>query len=147
MNYIFDTNILVKYLREDNFKQYIEEVYELSNESNRIILSIVSVGEIKSLSLKNKWGERKIKLLEAFIKKFIIIDIRYMDLVERYAEIDVFSQGKLSYNKLGLSSRNMGKNDLWIAATASITASTLITYDKDFTHLDKVYLKLDLLNK
>lgn len=147
MNYIFDTNILVKYLREDNFKQYLEEVYELSNESNRIILSIVSVGEIKSLSLKNKWGERKIKLLEAFIKKFIIIDIRYMDLVERYAEIDVFSQGKLSYNKLGLSSRNMGKNDLWIAATASITASTLITNDKDFTHLDKVYLKLDLLNK
>lgn len=36
----------------------------------------------------------------------------------------------------------MGKNDLWIAATASVTNTTLITTDKDFVHLDNVYLKL-----
>jgi predicted nucleic acid-binding protein len=34
----------------------------------------------------------------------------------------------------------MGKNDLWIAATASVTNSALITTDKDFEHLDGVYL-------
>ena len=29
----------------------------------------------------------------------------------------------------------MGKNDLWIAATAKATGATLLTTDKDFDHL------------
>jgi len=36
----------------------------------------------------------------------------------------------------------MGKNDLWIAATASVLNASLITTDKDFVHLDKEFLKL-----
>ncbi len=34
----------------------------------------------------------------------------------------------------------MGKNDLWIAATASIYNVQLITTDKDFDHLKENYL-------
>lgn len=117
----------------------------MSNTNNRIILSIVSLGEIKSLSLKNNWGEKKTKLLEEFIKKFLIIDIRYMELVDKYAEIDAYSQGKLKNKKLNTSSRNMGKNDIWIAATASITKSKLIIFDRDFNHLDGTYLSLNLI--
>lgn len=40
----------------------------------------------------------------------------------------------------------MGKNDLWIAATASVLEATLITTDKDFGHLDTKYLKLVLVD-
>jgi len=40
----------------------------------------------------------------------------------------------------------MGKNDVWIAATASILDITLITTDKDFNHLDKEYLDLKLID-
>lgn len=36
----------------------------------------------------------------------------------------------------------MGKNDIWIAATASVFNLTLVTTDKDFEHLDGVYLKV-----
>jgi predicted nucleic acid-binding protein len=36
----------------------------------------------------------------------------------------------------------MGKNDLWIAATASVLDIPLMTTDNDFTHLDAVFLKL-----
>jgi len=36
----------------------------------------------------------------------------------------------------------MGKNDLWIAATAAFHKFRLITTDKDFNHLDKVFIKL-----
>ena len=35
----------------------------------------------------------------------------------------------------GMAARNMGKNDLWIAATASITKTILLTTDNDFDHL------------
>lgn len=36
----------------------------------------------------------------------------------------------------------MGKNDLWIASTASILNAKLITTDKDFRHLDQEYIDL-----
>jgi predicted nucleic acid-binding protein len=39
-----------------------------------------------------------------------------------------------------MTARNMGKNDLWIAATASVQSATLITTDKDFDHLNGVFL-------
>jgi len=69
----------------------------------------------------------------------IIIDINSEDITEKYAEIDAYSQGKLIDNPLPMSSRNMGKNDIWIAATTFVTKSTLLTTDKDFSHLHNKY--------
>ena len=40
------------------------------------------------------------------------------------------------------SARNMGKNDLWIAATASVYNLRLLTTDNDFGHLDSQFLNL-----
>jgi len=37
----------------------------------------------------------------------------------------------------------MGKNDLWIAATAYVIQATLTTTDKDFDHLNKTFINLD----
>ena len=34
----------------------------------------------------------------------------------------------------------IGKNDAWIAATASITGACLLTTDKDFDRLDSLFL-------
>jgi predicted nucleic acid-binding protein len=39
-----------------------------------------------------------------------------------------------------MSARIMGKNDLWIAATAFVTKSTLLTTDDDFDHLDPQFI-------
>jgi tRNA(fMet)-specific endonuclease VapC len=36
----------------------------------------------------------------------------------------------------------MGKNDLWIAATAAVLECPLLTTDKDFQHLDEVYFEV-----
>ncbi|MEL7220555.1 MAG: PIN domain-containing protein [Bacteroidota bacterium] len=36
----------------------------------------------------------------------------------------------------------MGKNDIWIAATASALKIPLITADRDFKHLDGDFLEL-----
>jgi tRNA(fMet)-specific endonuclease VapC len=36
----------------------------------------------------------------------------------------------------------MGKNDLWIAATASVLKAILLTTDHDFDHLDKVLVEV-----
>ena len=39
----------------------------------------------------------------------------------------------------------MGKNDLWIAATAALTEATLLTSNHDFDHLSEEVIKLDTI--
>jgi len=81
--------------------------------------------------------------LERFIKKFLIADINVETIIERYAEIDAFSQGKLAGKPLSGSARNMGKNDLWIAATTSVLNAKLLTLDNDFDHLKNEFIELE----
>ncbi len=43
---------------------------------------------------------------------------------------------------VGATSRNMGKNDLWIAATTYIMKGVLVTNDPDFNHLAPDFFQL-----
>jgi len=147
MNYVLDTNIILVYLKDEQFKAAIEAQYDVFSESNNPIISVVTIGEIRSIALQNNWGAKRIEFVEQFLKEFVVIDVRYNDLINTYAEIDAFSQGKFARKPLGTSSRNMGKNDLWIAATAHIMNAQLITMDKDFQHLDKEYFEVIYLSR
>lgn len=146
MNYLFDTNILLLYMRPSDLKEKVEQMLNLQDKIDTLIVSVVSVGEIKSLAIQNKWGERRLEKLEALLQKILIADIRINSILQRYAEIDAFSQGKLSTLKANFTARNMGKNDLWIAATASVLNIPLLTTDNDFDHLNDVYLSLQKID-
>ncbi len=139
MNFLFDTNILVHYLRKSAIANQIQAHYRPFAAGNAALLSVVSVGEIKALALRNRWGQNKIQQLIELMSFFVITDINAIDILESYAEIDTYSQGKLLGKPLTTSARNMGKNDIWIAATAHITGATLLTADLDFEHLHEVY--------
>jgi predicted nucleic acid-binding protein len=148
MIFLLDTNILIAYLREPNLTQeFVDNNFQPLDVANEAVISIVSVGEIKAIAIKNGWGKRKIERIVRVLHQVIIADINTEETVNRYAEIDGFSQGRLSYKKSNFSARNMGKNDIWIAATASVLEATLLTTDNDFDHLDKEFLtvaKIDL---
>ena len=139
MNYIFDTNVFLIYMKNAETKIKLTRTFELDNPDNISILSIVTLGEIYALALKNNWGEKRISAIADFVKKFVIVDVTNSDLIQTYAQIDAFSQGKILTKPLHSTARNMGKNDLWIAATAAVTKSTLLTTDKDFVHLDQIF--------
>ena len=145
MNYFFDTNAILIYLRDHVQKDWLDKNYDPLGDDNTAMISVVVLGELESLYLRNNWGRRRIESLRIFLRKFLITDINSRDIIRRYGEIDAFSQGKLKEKPLGDSSRNMGKNDLWIAATASVTNSRLISSDKDFNHLKGEYLDLLLI--
>lgn len=145
MNYFFDTNAILVYLKDGDKKNWLDRNYDPLGNENTAITSVVVLGELESISLRNNWGQKRIKSLRIFLQKFLVADINSRDIIKRYGEIDAYSQGKLKDNPLGGSSRNMGKNDLWIAATTSITNSKLITSDKDFSHLNEKYLDLILI--
>lgn len=140
MNYVLDTNILLIYLRDPLTKAQIEQQYDPFAAPNNPIISIVSVGEIKSIALQNQWSGKRLAAVEALLQKAIITDIKYEPILQNYAEIDAFSQGRLMARPLGLSARNMGKNDLWIAATAAVSNAQLLTTDHDFDHLHGNFL-------
>ena len=146
MNYLLDTNIIVTYVRDTEVTRRLEDQLNLLNGEHNLIISVVSLGEIRSIAKQHNWGNKKIATLENIISDFLIADINVETIIERYAEIDAYSQGKLDDKKAIFSSRNMGKNDLWIAATASVFDLELLTTDKDFEHLDKEYLRLNRID-
>jgi tRNA(fMet)-specific endonuclease VapC len=102
----------------------------------------VTIGELRSFALQRKWGQAKTQVMENLLLEFRAVDINSTSIINCYAEIDAYSKGKLPNNPLGLSSRNMGKNDLWIAATASVLNATLLTTDNDFDHLHNEFIQL-----
>ena len=128
MTYFFDTNILLHFLRGSPLKASVIEKYAPFSPANKIVVSVVTLGEIKSISIQNKWGEARLRALKSLYKEFIVADINAENVIQCYAEIDAYSQGKLPEKPLGNTSRNMGKNDLWIAATASILNAELYYY-------------------
>lgn len=139
MYILFDTNILLYYIRENATATFIDNTYNPFQKDNTPLLSVVSVGEIKSIALRNNWGKTKWKKLKDLMALFVITDINTDDVINAYAEIDAFSQSK---NNASGSARNMGKNDLWIAATASVTNAKLLTSDNDFEHLHGHYFEV-----
>lgn len=147
MNYIFDTNVVILFMKDWKIRQFLNKNYEPFKKGNKALLSIVTIGELKSLAQRNQWNTKRIQELKAYLEKFVIIDVSSEPMLDLYADIETFSQGRHQTKKLNTSARNMGKNDLWIAATTAITKAKLITMDKDFTHLDKVYFDLILIEQ
>ena len=86
-------------------------------------------------------------MLEQRLVSLLVIPINRTDIHAAYAEIQAYSQGKIATKPLGQSARNMGKNDLWIAATTHVLEASLLTADKDFQHLDQVYFPLELIER
>ncbi|NJL12404.1 MAG: type II toxin-antitoxin system VapC family toxin [Microscillaceae bacterium] len=145
--HILDTNILVLFVKNANFSQYFKAIY-LDDSAKRVAVSIVSIGELDSIILQNEWGQKKIYQLNTILKNLDVISINNQAQVQAYSVLDAFSQGKLKNNPLpsGMTARNMGKNDLWIAATAYAISATLITTDKDFAHLDPQFITVDCID-
>ncbi len=141
MAYLIDTNILLFYLRTDRQRaNEVDQVYAPFDQASDPVCSVVSVGELKSLAIRNGWGPKRVANLPKLLDVMLVADINSAPILDRYAEIEAYSQGKLPGRPLATTARNMGKNDLWIAATASVLGLPLLTTDPDFDHLDPTFL-------
>ncbi|MCX8491259.1 MAG: PIN domain-containing protein [Cyclobacteriaceae bacterium] len=107
-------------------------------------ISIISVGELESLALQLNWGYQKQTALNSFLSSVPLIDID-STIAKLYGFADAYSQGKLLTKPLPskMTARNMGKNDIWIAATALYYDIELHITDHDFDHLINIGLKLN----
>lgn len=142
MRYVLDTNIILTYLRKHPFWYRLEETFGFFEDGNYVVIPSIVIGELRSLAIQNSWGPNRRAEMEELISEFVPFFRLAEDAINRYAEIDAFSQGRLPGRRLDCSARNMGKNDLWIAAVASTLNATLITTDGDFDHLNNRFLNV-----
>jgi tRNA(fMet)-specific endonuclease VapC len=144
MSLLLDTNILVFLTKSKNIQRLINIV---NPDNLKAYVSVVSVGEIKSLALRNKWGVRKLQIMNLLLDDIITLEINE-NLEDTYAEIDAFSQRRNpSYSDYSFKTpRNMGKNDLWIASSAALLGLKLVTTDADFNHLHQVFIEVQTIN-
>lgn len=140
--YVLDTGVLLGYIREAPFALEIEDRYSPQQPPNSALVSAVSVGEIKCFSIRGKWSDEKRAALEHLLREIPSAPINHPLVLERYAEITTFVEGRNPARPLPpkTSARSLSDNDRWIAATASVLKGTLLTLDKDFLFLDGKFL-------
>jgi tRNA(fMet)-specific endonuclease VapC len=128
---VLDTNVIIQHIRR-------QSVFD-----PRSVIPIVVVGELEAFALKADWGIQKVRDLRNRLNRFPIVDID-RETALKYAEVDAYSQNKLRSQPLsgGATSRNMGKNVIWIAAIALQYDLELHSTDNDFDHLPEFGLKL-----
>lgn len=143
MNYLLDTNIIIIYSKSNQLSREIEKDYQLFLRENNLAISIVTYAEINSLVHQLRIEGKRKGNLDQILENLFKVDISSVDILKKYEEIDAFSQLKHKTLKSTFSTpRNMGKNDLWIAATASALGVPLVTTDKDFNHLKGIFIDL-----
>lgn len=91
MKYVFDTNIILHFIRESPLKVLVENEFTPFSGGNEAWISAVVIGELRSIALQNCWGIRRIENLETYLVKFLVSEVNIEALHHRYAEIDAFS--------------------------------------------------------
>ena len=127
--YLLDTNVVLALVRGKALGAFIDSTFGLRAAKCRPAISVVTHGEVRVLASRNGWGEAKLTALQGALDALVTVDVNVAEVIDAYVEIDLSSQQHPS------GARNMGKNDLWIAACAKASGATLLTTDKDFDHL------------
>lgn len=134
MSYLLDTNILLAYVRQGLLFAWIEAQYALTTSAPTPSISIVTQGEIHALALRLAWGAAKQQRVNQLLNLFVAVPLPFGGVIDAYARIDHYCVQN------GLV---VGKNDLWIAATAHVTGATILTTDRDFDPLHGLFLRRD----
>jgi len=137
---LLDTSVVLHLVRGSALGQHIDQRFGLRRASQRPLISVVSLGEVRVLAQRNGWGGAKLEALSNALANLVVIDINHPSVIDAYVEFDLLSQNHPD------GARNMGKNDLWIAACAKAAGSTLLTTDNDFSHLIPEYLNGEVID-
>jgi tRNA(fMet)-specific endonuclease VapC len=129
-SYVLDTSTLLVLLRGKSLGNLIDRTFGLRASPHLHTLSIVTHGELRVLADRNGWAGLRADALDKALREFVTVDVSGSGIVDAYRRIEQFNAA------VPAGHQNMGKNDVWIAATALITGLPLITTDTDFNHLN-----------
>lgn len=127
--YVLDTNVLLHLIRGQALETKIDQAFGLTSSLHRQIVWIVTEAELWVMADRKGWGEAKRSALQHALDNLVVIPIDGTDLVDAYVRVARADSAAVE------GARNMGKNDIWIAATSYYTQFPLLTTDKDFRFL------------
>ncbi len=144
---VLDTCAIIHLIRGKETAIRIQTWINKLEPQPRQIISTVTKAELLTFALMAGWQTSKMIFLQKFLSGITYVDINHSDdqLINNYKLIDGYSKNKTTDpngNFKGGSHITMGKNDLWIAATAKTLNTTLITSDGDFDHLHPSIVKI-----
>lgn len=123
---ILDTNAYILYSKKN--KKVIGELLK----SDEICISVISCGELTAGFLKGTMFEYNNSKLDSFLRNQ---KVKLLDITKSTSEV----YGKIYYRLLKVG-KMIPVNDVWIAACAIETNSTLITYDRHFLNISGLKL-------
>jgi len=129
-SYVLDTSVLLNLVRGHDLGKSIDRAFGLRATFHRHIVSIVSHGELRVLATRKQRGDQKLGALTLALEELVTVNVDSSAMVDAYVRVEDSCR-----NAPG-AARNMGQNDMWIAATALYADLPLLTTDKDFDHLD-----------
>ncbi len=139
-SYVLDTSALLILLRGKDLGDQIDREFGLRASPHLHTLSIVTHEELRVLADRNGWAGARAEALAKALREFVTVDVSGSGIVEAYRQIEQINAG------MPAGHQNMGKNDVWIAATALITGLPLITTDTDFNHLNGKIITVHYVN-
>lgn len=130
---LLDTSVVVDIARNNKSGKAILETYSLRERVDRALISVITSGEMLGIAKRQKWDEAKIKASFELLSEFVMVEIT-PEVVEAYADLVALC---------GNQNHTMGQqNDMWIAATAKVTGSVLITGDSGFNWLNSHFIRV-----
>jgi predicted nucleic acid-binding protein len=94
-----------------------------------LVVSFMTLAEMREGALDASWGQRKIDVLESYLADFSVLHSDGL-LCSKWAAVR---------NESTRKGRQMSSADAWIAATALVLFAPLVTNNpKDYRHLDEL---------
>jgi predicted nucleic acid-binding protein len=126
---LLDTNVLVHAARRTVMGMQILRDFDLLTRPVTPLISYVTLAELRVLGRLWNWGKRKLQFIETVRMNLTIVPIERARILNAYVDIDAHAQA---------NGRKLGKNDVWIAATALAAEAYLLTTDQDFLPLNSL---------
>lgn len=128
LGFLLDTSVVLHATRANSaVPGAIDAQFGLSSSRFRPAICEVTVAEL--IAFSSNWSEPRKDLLKTQIDKTLIIPIAHPGVHQRWAEMS---------SALRSAGLTVGQNDIWIAATASVTGMILLTTDRDFLMIKRV---------
>lgn len=144
LGYLLDTSVLVGIVPDFPWSRRTVEEFALNRKETPVLTSIVSRGEILKLAKRRGWKAKKLLRMERCLRDFPQLNINTPSVINAYAMIGAWSEranvDAPNSEPPPKQSIRMGQNDLWIAATAHAGNLKLLSTDKDFTHLNNIWI-------
>lgn len=149
-SFILDTGMLLGLTRGAQWAKRAFDRLRLHDPETTVFTSVICHGEMLALAEKCGWGEPKRRELDSVLNRLPRLDVSKRDILKAYAMVDAWTHGKPVAAPEDAPpprpARSMTQNDLWIAATAHASRAVLVTTDRDFDHLEGVWLRRELVD-